>query len=257
MKYFIITLVSFFTLHSFGAIYQTGFTTPIEWKNDFTYQNPTIETELPGSYDSREVLGKNTPPIKDQGNCGSCWAFGTVAGFEFAFAKVKGSVKQFSEQELVSCSEYGSCGGGYFAHEYHVKPGGAVESDFPYVARDVKCKKGLKQDEKLKTFYMLGTHTTAPTEFEIKTAIFKYGAVVATVYASDALMNYKSGVFKKCRTGITNHIITLVGWGKGSGKTYWILRNSWGEGWGEKGYMKIPAGCSKVAEDASYVIYQE
>jgi len=235
----------------------TGLNVPKDWKKNAVFETVKLREALPKSWDWRETLGSNLPPIKNQRSCGSCWAFGTVAAFEFAYSMKNKSVRQFSEQELVSCSSYGSCGGGFFAHGYHVKPGAALSSDFPYVASNARCKPNLKHEDKLVGFKFLGSKNKNPTTEELKAAIKQYGAIPVTVTANNAMSAYKGGIFTGCTAMPTNHIVALVGWGydEKTKKEYAIMRNSWGESWGEKGYMRMPWGCSRLGEDATLVEY--
>lgn len=210
---------------------------------------------LPEWFDVRDVLETRMPSVRNQGRCGSCWAFGSTAAMEIAHALLQkpGNPEiDLSEQELVSCSKHGSCRGGWFAHKYQVKPGEALEEDFPYVAYDKKCKKNLKHDYAIAEYYYVGEKNRKPTVDELKAAIYEYGSVAVTVTANNAMKNYKSGIFTSCSNSKINHLVALVGWNDAT-KT-WIMRNSWGDDWGEKGYMQIPWGCSRIGEDATFVV---
>jgi C1A family cysteine protease len=100
--------------------------------------------------------------------------------------------------------------------------------------------------------YVSGSSSRSPTVDQIKAAIYQYGPVAVTVTANMAMQGYSGGIFNGCTSMGTNHMVVLVGW---DDKTQsWILRNSWGADWGEDGYMRIRYNCSRVGEEASYVV---
>jgi C1A family cysteine protease len=196
------------------------------------------------------------PDIKDQGGCGSCWAFGTVATLESIRRIRDNSREKLSEQQLVSCdrTSYG-CQGGFFAHDYHVSPGAALDADFPYRAVDASCRTGLSAKAKITDWaYVGGSDQKRPTVEQIKQAIFDHGPVTVIVHANSSMQAYRSGVFNNCTNAQENHMVNLVGWDDAGG--YWIMRNSWGKGWGDKGYMNIKYGCNNIASVAAFVNYK-
>lgn len=231
---------------------RTGLIVPKDWEEKADFYDVVPVADLPSSFDWREKANGLTP-IENQRSCGSCWAFGTTAVLQDVIKIRTNRVVDISEQELVSCSKFGSCGGGYFAHAYHMKPGAAWAEDFPYTAKNSKCKKGLKAREFVANWRYIGDKGKKPTVQQIKTAIYDFGPVAVTINAN-GMGNYKSGVFNRCSGGGTNHIVTLVGWDDAKGA--WILKNSWGTGWGEKGYMYIKYGCNRVGESATFIEYK-
>ncbi len=216
---------------------------------------------LPASYNWCNNNGCTS--VRDQGNCGSCWAFGTVGAFESAIKIHDGLAKDLSEQYLVSCNTDGwGCNGGWWAHDYHqwkIPPsetaaGAVYEADFRYQARDVACNGPYTHHEKLSNWSYVGGQNSVPSVDAIKNAIYTYGPVAAAVCVDSRFQAYTSGVFvgsTSCRS--TNHAIVLVGWDDAG--QYWILRNSWGSSWGEQGYMRIAWGTTKVGYAATYVEY--
>jgi len=203
--------------------------------------------------------------VKNQGDCGSCWAFATVGALECAI-KIKDDLEEdLSEQWLVSCNQEGwSCGGGYFAHDYHMwktdpcdGTGAVLEADFPYVAYDAPCNCPYPHEYLLESWAYIGTHVGVPGVEAIKQAILDYGPVSVCVYVDDAFQAYTGGVFNACQNDYgVNHAVVLVGWDDDQGtEGVWFLRNSWGTGWGEDGYMRIEYGCSLVGYAACYVDY--
>jgi C1A family cysteine protease/predicted secreted protein len=211
-------------------------------------------------------LGKCTP-VRDQGQCGSCWAFGTVGPLESNILIHDGVARDLSEQYLVSCNTDGwDCDGGWWAHDYHwtkIPPGepeaGAVyETEFPYTARDDPCKPPHPHHEKMASWaYVDGQPYTDPSTAAIKQAIYDHGPVVVALCAGPNFQRYTGGIFQADETGFCNgwinHSVVLVGWDDSQGT--WRLRNSWGTSWGESGYMNIKYGISRVGFNASYIVY--
>lgn len=231
----------------------TGLVKPKNYRSLAPYQAIYNVATLPERFDWRDTNGVS--PVKNQGSCGSCWAFGTAAVMESLVQIKTGRVVDFSEQQLVSCQpDYGSCSGGYFAFGFYKKQGANYEDDFKYSARNVSCKTSAPKHHKITTFAYVGTSGRSPTTQEIKSAIHDYGPVAVTISATNAMMGYAGGIFNACSTAYTNHIVTLVGWDDRD--QVWIVKNSWGTRWGEAGYMRIKytdrngRKCSRVGEDA-------
>ena len=193
--------------------------------------------------------------IKNQGSCGSCWAFGIVGALESAVKKVYGSSYNYSEEYLLDCNTYGySCNGGYFsAHNNHKSPYGArYESCYPYVGVKGTCySSSCPYVRRISSWYYVGGSSSVPTTTSIKNAIMAKGAVAAAVYADYYFQAYTGGTFTRNASGSVNHAIMLVGWDDARGA--WRLKNSWGTSWGESGFMWIKYGCQKVGYGANYV----
>lgn len=221
------------------------------------------ERPLPPAWDWRwfgvvtEVRNQSDPNY-----CGSCWAFGTVAAFEASIMIKSGKRPglHISEQQLVSCSDHGTCSGGYYAFKFLTKTGANYNTDFPYMGEDVSCKKNAAKHEKASKWDDVGKDSSDPTVEEVKRAIYEHGPVAATISASGAFGNYTGGIYNECNTSGTNHIIALVGWDDKD--QVWILKNSHGTDWGEKGFMRIKykgrsgEKCNSVAQDAAWVEYE-
>lgn len=199
-----------------------------------------IAATLPAAY-----TGVYTP-VKNQGSCGSCWAFGTLGAMEAAYKLKYGTTLDLSEQYLVSCNTLGyGCDGGWFAFAMCKSPGAILESCFPYKAVDAPCSYCSNPTRYSVPSYGSVSTTTA----KIKQAIYTYGSVAASVYVNSYFQAYKSGVFSGCGTGSVNHAIVLCGWDDAKGA--WLLKNSWGTGWGLQGFMWIKYGCSRVGYGAT------
>jgi hypothetical protein len=131
------------------------------------------------------------------------------------------------------------------------------ETAFPYVAADVACNGPYPHSYWIDNWAFIGGGVGLPTVDEIKSAIMNYGPVSAGVYVNSAFQAYTGGVFNNTDNKDINHAVVLVGWDDSLGAGgAWILRNSWGSGWGESGYMRIQYGCSQVGYAANFVDYR-
>lgn len=193
--------------------------------------------------------------VKDQAQCGSCWAFSATGALEGAYAQKTGKLVAFSEQQLVDCSDsYGNqgCNGGwpYQGIEYLKDFGGiASESSYPYKGVDGTCKSKIKvvPDSQPSGF------TNIKDEDDLETAASDRPISVA-IDVSTSLQMYQSGVYDgRCGTRL-NHAVLVVGYGNDDSKDYWIVKNSWGASWGEKGYFRLAKGSNKcgIAMKAMY-----
>lgn len=236
-----------------------GLVEPEGWQASARF-DPCLPTrDLPASFDWRAVTG--CPPIRNQGGCGSCWAFATVGALECNVLIVDGEVVDISEQWLVSCNDDGwGCGGGWFAHEYHDSKtdpcggtGAVMETHFPYTATDELCACPYPHRYFIDNWAYVGGGGT-PSVAAIKQAILDHGPVSVACYVDDAFQGYTGGVFNDCAWGSVNHGVVLVGWDDNQGDDgVWFMRNSWGAGWGEGGYMRIAYDCSRIGYAACYV----
>jgi C1A family cysteine protease len=194
--------------------------------------------------------------IKDQGSCGSCWAFACVGVLESHILKNDGIEVDLSEQHMLDCNPWGwGCGGGWWPNDMLVDTGSPYESCYPYVAYETPCDSSCPIDYQAQTWYFVTEDNVVPPTEDIKQAIYTYGAVSAGVYVDRWFQMYTSGVLTRCkrRVNYTNHAIILCGWD--DAKDAWLLKNSWSTGWGENGYMWIQYGCDKVGDGANYFIY--
>lgn len=218
---------------------------------------------LPAVFDWR-IEANGLPPIRNQGGCGSCWAFGTVGPLECNIKIKDGLVVNLSEQYLVSCnlSGYG-CAGGWWEHRMHYNRtdacngvGAVLEADFPYQARDAACSCPYPHTYTIDGWGYIGTPYTMPTVNQLKQALMQYGPVSVAVSVNDAFQAYGGGIFNGCANGTINHAVTLVGWDDTQAGGIWIIRNSWGSNWGEAGYMRMPYNCSYIGYNATYINYR-
>jgi C1A family cysteine protease len=178
--------------------------------------------------------------IKDQGQCGSCWAFSTTGGVEGIVQIKHGHLTSLSEQELVDCAgSYGNegCNGGLMdnAFKYVEKNGLCTEAAYPYTGRDGTCKSTsctFSADTKI-TGYKDVTHT----ENALGSALDGQPISIAIEADQSGFQLYKSGVFCGVCGQNLDHGVLAVGYGTQSGSDYWKVKNSWGTSWGEEGYI--------------------
>jgi inhibitor of cysteine peptidase len=225
---------------------------------------PDAQSGLPSSLNWCD-LGACTP-VRNQGSCGSCWAFSTIGALESNLLYRDGVARDLSEQYLLSCNIDGwDCAGGWFAHEYHEwkfpagepEAGAVYETDFPYTGRDYDpCNPPHTHHEKIVDWRYVGGPSGVPPIADIKQAILDYGPVAVAIYTGDDFRAYTGGVFNSQENGSPNHAVVLVGWDDTQGPNgIWYLRTSWGPYWGEDGYMRIRYGVSNVGYAANYVVY--
>jgi len=253
--------------------YQTGLVEPDNWWIDAPFDPCDAKDRLPEKFDWRKEVSGGLPPVKDQKNCGSCWAFSTVGALECAVKIKYGLTVDLSEQWLVSCNtDNMGCNGGWFAHGYHLRQGnkdretdkcgnsGAVlENDFIYKAWEKPCGCPYNHKYFIEDWSYIGHSHGVPSVDAIKQAIYDYGPVSAAVYAGfNFQYMYFGGVYDIDEGGSgVNHGIVLVGWDDSQGEEgVWILRNSWGPRWGEDGYMRIAYGTSNVGYGACYINFK-
>jgi hypothetical protein len=239
-----------------------GLVVPENWWVGAKFNPCTPTKSLPDVFSWCDSGG--CTPVKNQGSCGSCWAFGTMGPLECNIKLKDGITVDLSEQWLVSCNTDGwGCGGGWWAHDYHqwkTDPcggtGAVMEDDFPYVASDVPCDCPYPHEYLIEDWAFVGNEYSIPSVSSIKQAILDYGPISVAVHANSAMQAYTGGIFNGCANGDINHAVTLVGWDDTQGTDgVWIMRNSWGPGWGEGGYMRIPYDCSYIGYAACYIEY--
>lgn len=188
-------------------------------------------------------------PIQDQGQCGSCWAFSATASMEGAVQIKYGNLLKFSEQLLVSCDTNDSgCSGGNanYGFVYYQNHGPMSEASYPYTAKDGTCKYNSASAYSYRTN---GSSAYVKVAYDDMTAMYNALAMqplTVRIYASTySFQTYHSGIYDDlaCPTS-HNHATNIVGYGTqtdsyGVSTDYWVMRNSWGTGWGEQGYMKM------------------
>ena len=205
----------------------------------------SVDVDAPVEIDWREK-GAVTP-VKDQGQCGSCWSFSATGAMEGAWQIAKGDLVSLSEQQLVDCSagfKYGNhgCNGGLMdgAFQYAIDNGMCKESDYKYLAKSGTC---TKCDPVV--FLSSCVDVTPQNEVDLEKAVAIGPVSVAIEADTRTFQMYESGVItgSACGTNL-DHGVLVVGYGTESNQPYWLVKNSWGSSWGEDGYVKIEKSSS-------------
>ncbi|XP_045457977.1 mexicain-like [Melitaea cinxia] len=201
--------------------------------------------EVPEEFDWRSK-GK-VSPVKVQHHCGSCWAFSTTGNVESAYAIKHGKIVLLSEQQLIDCDKQSDgCNGGFpaYAINYLMKNGAMAEESYPYEAKDGQCR----FDKQKVQVQVKGCTNIKASEDQLLEKLVQIGPL-SIALDGDAVKQYKGGIMigDFCRGQDVNHAVLLVGYGKDKdGTPYWLIKNSWGENWGENGYFKIHRGVNCV-----------
>jgi C1A family cysteine protease len=179
-------------------------------------------------------------PVKDQAQCGSCWAFSTTGGMEGAVQVKTGKLTSLSEQQLVDCagsSGNQGCNGGLMDDAFNwiiSHKGLGSEASYPYTARDGTCR-DVPSVSTISGFKDL----PAGSEAGLMTALQSQPVSIAIEADQSGFQMYKSGVYAgECGQNL-DHGVLLVGSGSDGGVNYWRVKNSWGSSWGDNGYIRL------------------
>jgi len=179
--------------------------------------------------------------VKNQGSCGSCWAFSAASVLESAHAIATGELLSFAEQEIVDCVPncYG-CNGGMskYAFDYFKDHTVVTEDKYPYTAKTGTCQTSALNGGSV---HVTSDEWTTPySASALKASIEKQPTSVSVQADKSPFRYYTTGVVSGTDCGTaTNHAIVAVGYGTENGVEYYIVRNSWGASWGDQGYIKI------------------
>ena len=201
-------------------------------------------------------------PVKNQGHCGSCWSFSATGAMEGAYFIKNGKLLSLSEQELVDCSgSFGNmgCNGGVMdnAFEFALEDGMCSEAEEPYHARGARCEKC----DSVASFE--GCYDVPNNDEEsLMKAVAQQPVSVAIEADHNVFMFYQGGIIDDVDCGESlDHGVLAVGYGEENGKKFWIVKNSWGEEWGENGYVRIArdetkkgAGVCGIAAQPSFIV---
>ena len=223
----------------------------LEFEDQLLYDEAITDD---ANIDHSSLVGR----VKDQGTCGSCWAFGAVAALEYVYAVNNGNkLIEFSEQQFVDCcrggkhTSHGCNGGGkYDAFDYATNVGISKEIDYTYNGMDNSCKENVPI-----VFKSTGIHPLPRGDNNALLERLKIQVIDISINASPfAFRFYKSGIVNfGCGYSEVNHDVSLVGAGTDSVTSlpYWRIKNSWGPNWGDDGFIRIlreqgtkPAQCA-------------
>ena len=226
-----------------------GLVEPPDWRQtgkfDGGYKG---ELGLPTSWDWRDQ-GVVTN-VQNQGSCGSCWAFGTIGSYESCVAVAGGGLDDLSEEWLLDCNTLGyGCNGGWWGYP-DMYDGVPLESCYPYVGSESTCNTSCPKYHPMADWYYVGNSSSVPSTTDLKNAMYEQGPLSVAVCVDSYFQAYTGGIFTHTSSGQPNHAVILVGWDDSGG--YWIMKNSWGTGWGESGYMRIAWGANSIGYAASY-----
>merc|ERR1712002_456192 len=207
---------------------------------------PAANLEDPAEIDWR-TRGYVTE-VKNQGHCGSCYSFSATGALEVQWFKKTGQLISLSESQIVDCAgHFGNhgCRGGMPDRVYNylgASGGDETESAYPYVPAQQRCRfqRSLVAAKVKGTLYI-----KRGSERDLKKAVAQLGPISIVIYATKpGFRHYKRGVYSdpECQRHTINHAVLLVGYGYENGIAYWLVKNSWGAGWGEGGYIKMAQG---------------
>ncbi|XP_040908699.1 procathepsin L-like isoform X2 [Toxotes jaculatrix] len=200
-------------------------------------------------------------PIRNQGLCGSCWAFSSLGALEGQMKKRTGVLIPLSPQNLVDCSTMDGnhgCRGGYIskAFSYVIRNRGVdSESSYPYEHQNGKCRYSFKG----KAGYCSSFHILPRgDERALQAIVASVGPVAVAVNAMlPSFHLYRGGLYNvpSCNPRFINHAVLVVGYGTDRGQDYWLVKNSWGTAWGEEGFIRLARNKNNLCGIASFAVY--
>lgn len=239
-----------------------------------TEQYERLIKALPKNFDWKAY----DTPIRNQGECGSCYSMAAVNVYEVRLRIATNNKNphkyiQLSPQSVLSCShENQGCEGGYpflvgkFAQEFGIME----EQCFPYKAADLECSHACKGGKRYfaKNYRYLGGYYGSANEYLMMKELHAKGPMIVAFQAPSSLFYYTGGVFTgprpktegKTENGVhaweqTNHAVVLMGWGEENGTKYWLIKNTWGPRWGENGYFRIRRGTDECGIESMPTVF--
>ena len=208
---------------------------------------------------SRNRTGTYTTPVKDQGYCGSCWAFSATEQIESDYMRQVGKSYILSPQQVTSCTKYvfgGGCNGGQTENAFeYAEAGLETEASYPYTSGKAGVTGSCSSDSskfvvKVTSAGYTTVSSSASGESKMASYVSATGPLSVCVDA-ETWSSYTGGIMSKCGTSV-DHCVQAVGINTAGG--YWKVRNSWGTSWGESGFIRLSYGSNTcaIASDANY-----
>lgn len=253
--------------------YKMGWTGPFaeltqeQYKAVLGFASPELETPHLGTHVASKVTADSVDwtakgavtPVKNQGQCGSCWSFSATGSLEGAWKIAGNDLPILSEQQLVDCDKVDAgCSGGLMdnAFNYIKQHGSCTESSYPYKATDGSCKES-SCDLAIPQGGVTGYHDVSG-EVDLESAVNQQPVSVAIEADQQGFQLYSSGVFtSSCGTQL-DHGVLAVGYGTLNGVDYWKVKNSWGASWGDAGYILMQKGVNQcgIGNQPSYPVVE-
>jgi len=200
----------------------------------------TLNAPLPTNFDWRDQKPFPVTPVKNQGQCGSCWAFSTTEEVESVWILANNSRQILSEQQIVDCDTTDDgCNGGdtTTAYAYVIQAGGLeTEKSYPYTATNQNCQfQSSLVVASISNWYYV-TQTNNETHMQV--SLYNTAPISICVDAS-SWQFYNGGIIKNNCGQNLDHCVQLTGFGTSDGTPFWWIRNSWGTSWGQQGYLQV------------------
>jgi C1A family cysteine protease len=237
------------TQEQYRAAAGLGYIAPEQAMNGLPYLGEHVHdgSELPSTVNW--VTQGAVTPIKDQGQCGSCWAFSTTGSTESAWQIGTGNLPSISEQQLVDCStQNAGCNGGSMALAINYESGTALatEASYPYTARDGTCKSSFTTaipSGGVTGYKSVGNFLFGASVSDMQSALVQQPISIAIEADQSAFQGYSGGILSSgCGTNLDHGVLAV---GYNSAEQYWLVKNSWGTSWGDAGYIKITSASNQ------------
>jgi len=198
-------------------------------------------------------------PIKNQGRCGSCWAFSSTGSLEGQHFRATGDLISLSEQNLVDCCKWNAgCGGGWMDNSFkYVEQNGGIDTEeyYPYQGKETgRCT--YNPEDRGSTCD--GWVDIPKHESALLKASSQIGPITVAIDAAhQSFQLYKSGVYvePECSNHTSDHAVLVIGYGSEEGQDYWLVKNSWGTSWGDQGFIKMARNMDNMCAIATYASY--